>query len=191
MMPSPILSAIHQFSTQWSNLFVNMTHSLHLFFHILKGILIPNELSFDFVLNQEFFSIFSANLIFTNRFSSSSSVCSLNYYLIFMFVLFILIYCIVLSLVLTLEGTQAEEVSQESGQLQISRSPGPANYSTLVSGNRQCSFLFAITFLSLSLSSIVLIVTCHSCHHYDSHQSVNIIKQIVKKHSCLLSLCHT
>lgn len=161
------------------------------FFHILKGILIPNELSFDFVLNQEFFSIFSANLIFTNRFSSSSSVCSLNYYLIIMFVLFILIYCIVLCLVLVLKGTQAEEVSQESGQLQVSRSPGPANYSTLVSGNRQCSFLFAITFLSLSLLFHCPYCRCFSCHHYDSHQSVNIIKQIVKKHSCLLSLCHT
>lgn len=122
MMPSPILSAIHQFSTQWSNLFVNMTHSLHLFFHILKGILIPNELSFDFVLNQEFFSIFSANLIFTNRFSSSFFGVLFKLLSHFMFVLFILIYCIVLCLVLVLKGTQAEEVSQESGQLQVSRS---------------------------------------------------------------------
>lgn len=161
------------------------------FFHILKRILIPNELSFDFVLNQEFFSIFSANLIFTNRFSSSFFGVLFKLLSHFMFVLFILIYCIVLSLVLTLEGTQAEEVSQESGQLQISRSPGPANYSTLVSGNRQCFFLFAITFLSLSLLFHCPYCRCLSCHHYDSHQSVNIIKEIVKKHSCLLSLCHT
>lgn len=97
MMPSPILSAIHQFSTQWSNLFVNMTHSLHLFFHILKGILIPNELSFDFVLNQEFFSIFSANLIFTNRFSSSffGVLFKLLSHFYVCFVYFDLLHCVV------------------------------------------------------------------------------------------------